>query len=197
MKSVFNKDDFNSGDGMMTHVWGPSLWLSIHTMSFNYPVKPTAQDKKHYMNFIYSLEHVLPCRYCRENYKKNLVDTKFGLDKMKNRASFSRYIYDLHNHVNKMLGKKVKIPFYEVQATYENFRARCTVDTVKSKGNKKKNTKKKNKSTKKSGSKKSKKEKGCTQPLYGVKSKCVINIVERNKKVKTLNIDPKCKAKRK
>ena len=96
-----------------------------------------------------------------------------------------------------MLGKKVKLPFSEVQATYENFRARCTVDTVKSDGKKKKSTKKK-KITKKSGSKKSvKKEKGCTQPLYGVKSKCVINIVERNKKVKTMNIDPKCKAKRK
>tara|TARA_A100001015_G_C15007366_1_gene721359 strand:- start:1195 stop:1770 length:576 start_codon:yes stop_codon:yes gene_type:complete len=191
MKPIFNKEDFNSGDGMMTHVWGPSLWLSIHTMSFNYPVKPTAQDKKHYMNFIYSLEHVLPCRYCRENYKKNLVDTKFGLDKMKNRATFSKYVYNLHNHINKMLGKKIKIPFSEVQATYENFRARCTVDTVKSKGKKKKISKK---SIKKSGSKK---EKGCTQPLYGVKSKCVINIVERNKKVKTMNIDPKCKAKRK
>ena len=147
MKSVFNKDDFNSGDGMMTHVWGPSLWMSIHTMSFNYPVKPSAQDKKHYMNFIYSLEHVLPCRYCRENYKKNLVDTKFSLDKMKSRTIFSRYIYDLHNHINKMLGKKIKIPFSEIQATYENFRARCTEDNVKSysnnKNSKKKSSKKK------------------------------------------------------
>ena len=96
-----------------------------------------------------------------------------------------------------MLGKKVKIPFSEVQGIYENFRARCTVDNTKSAGKKKKSSKKKMKSGKKSGSKKLKKEKGCTQPLYGVKSKCVINIVERKKKIKTFNIDPKCKAKRK
>ena len=36
---TFNKDDYESGDGMLTSVWGPSLWHSIHTMSFNYPVK--------------------------------------------------------------------------------------------------------------------------------------------------------------
>ena len=32
--------------------------------------------------------------------------------------------------------------------------------------------------------------------IFMLKSKCVINIVERNKKVKTFNMDPKCKAKR-
>ena len=47
-KRVFTKKHYNSGDGMLTAVWGPSLWHSLHTMSFNYPVKPTAQDKKHY-----------------------------------------------------------------------------------------------------------------------------------------------------
>lgn len=186
MKEIFNKNDFNSNDGMMTHVWGPSLWHSLHTMSFNYPVKPSIDDKNRYMNFIYALEHVLPCRYCRENFKSNLKKTKFNLGKMKNRETFSKYIYDLHNHINTMLGKKNKIAFETVQSTYENFRARCTEDIKKNKSTKKKSTKKNS----------TKKEKGCTTPLYGVKSKCVINIVERNKKVKTFNMDPKCKAKR-
>ena len=49
---VFNKKDYNSGDGMLTSVWGPNLWHVLHTMSFNYPVNPTEQDKIHYMNFI-------------------------------------------------------------------------------------------------------------------------------------------------
>ena len=33
---------------MLTSVWGPSLWQYLHTMSFNYPVKPTKEDKKNY-----------------------------------------------------------------------------------------------------------------------------------------------------
>ena len=31
---------------MLTTVWGPSMWHYLHTMSFNYPVKPTSLDKK-------------------------------------------------------------------------------------------------------------------------------------------------------
>ena len=37
-----------------------------------------------------------------------------------------------------------------------------------------------------------KKEKGCTEPLYGKKAKCIIKIVPHEKKCKTLEIDNKC-----
>ena len=47
---TFKKDDFVSGDGMMVSVWGSALWHSLHTMSFNYPVNPTEDDKKNYDN---------------------------------------------------------------------------------------------------------------------------------------------------
>ena len=50
-KRIFKKKDFISGDGMLTSVWGPSMWHYLHTMSFNYPVNPTEDDKKNYMNF--------------------------------------------------------------------------------------------------------------------------------------------------
>ena len=61
---------------MLTSVWGPSMWHYLHTMSFNYPVKPT-QKKKHYKEFILSLQHVLPCKYCRINLKKNFCCITF------------------------------------------------------------------------------------------------------------------------
>ena len=44
---VFTKEDYKSGDGMLTSVWGPPMWHFLHTMSFNYPVNPTAEDKKY------------------------------------------------------------------------------------------------------------------------------------------------------
>ena len=57
---AFTKKDFNSGDGMLTTVWGPSMWHFLHTMSFNYPVEPTHDQKKHYMDFVLNLRNVLP-----------------------------------------------------------------------------------------------------------------------------------------
>jgi hypothetical protein len=57
---VFTKKDYNAGDGMLTSVWGPPMWHYLHTMSFNYPVNPTPEDKKHYRDFVLNLRYVLP-----------------------------------------------------------------------------------------------------------------------------------------
>ena len=56
---------------MLTTVWGPSMWHYLHTMSFNYPVKPTLKDKKNYRRFILNLQNTLPCGNCRKNLKNN------------------------------------------------------------------------------------------------------------------------------
>lgn len=42
---VYKKSDYNSGDGMLTTVWGPAMWHYLHTMSFNYPINPTQENK--------------------------------------------------------------------------------------------------------------------------------------------------------
>ena len=189
-KRVFTKKNYMSGDGMLTTVWGPSMWHYLHTMSFNYPVKPTEEDKKNYKNFILSLQHVLPCKYCRINLKNNLKNNPIKPCHMKNRETFSRYIYELHEIINKMLNKKSNLTYCDVRERYEHFRSRCTddIETIK---NEKKLFK-----FKKSKSKKGRKEKGCTEPLYGKKSKCVIKIVPKDKKVDTFQMDKKCIKKR-
>ena len=51
-KKIYNKEDYSSNDGMLTTVWGPSLWHTLHTMSFNYPVNPTEKNKREYKQFI-------------------------------------------------------------------------------------------------------------------------------------------------
>ncbi len=60
---VYTKKDFKSGDGMLTSVWGPSLWHYLHTLSFNYPVNPTPENKSKYKEFILNLQYTLPCKY--------------------------------------------------------------------------------------------------------------------------------------
>ena len=164
---TFTENDYNSKDGMLTTIWGPGVWHFLHTMSFNYPVNPSADDKIHYRNFVLSLKHVLPCGKCRENFKKNLLKMPITMKEMKSRHTFSMYIYKLHDLVNKMLGKNSGLTYEVVKERYENFRARCSP----------------NKKT-------IKKENGCINPIYGEKSKCVLHIVPQTKKCDTLIIDP-------
>jgi Erv1 / Alr family len=179
-KRVYNKDEYNSGDGMLTTVWGPSLWHFLHTMSFNYPVEPTQEQKTHYRNFVLNLRHVLPCKYCRMNLVTNFKQLPLTMSHMKNRETFSRYVYDLHELINKMLHKKSNLSFCDVRERYEHFRARCTDEKPKL-----------FKFTKLNKTKKEK-EKGCTEPLYGKKSKCIIKIVPQEEKGATFQMDKKC-----
>ena len=88
----FTKKDYNSNDGMLTSIWGPGLWHALHTMSFNYPVHPTNDDKKHYRDFVLQLRWVLPCGKCRANFLNNLKKLPLKMKNMKSRDSFSKYI---------------------------------------------------------------------------------------------------------
>ena len=169
-KHVFTKEDYDAQEGMMTNIWGASFWFVLHTLSFNYPVNPTEADKKHYMDFILSLKYILPCKYCRMNLIKNMKEHPITMKKMESRESFSRYIYELHEIVNKMLGKKSGLTYEDVRERFENFRSRCTKDDKP----------------------KVKIHKGCVIPLYGKKAKCVLKIIPFDEKVETLQIDEKC-----
>jgi len=172
MSKVFNNKDYNSNDGMLTFIWGPALWHSLHTISFNYPVKPTKEQKEYYYNFYTQLQNVLPCKYCRDNYTKNLEELPLTSSRLKNRDTFSRWLYEIHELVNKNLNKKSNLTYENVRDRYENFRSRCLVNPTQIVN--------------------INKEKGCTEPLYGVKSKCVINIVPKNSKKETFKMDKRC-----
>jgi hypothetical protein len=176
---VYKKSDYKSGDGMLTTVWGPAMWHYLHTMSFNYPVNPTTENKKHYMDFVINLKNVLPCKYCRINLANNFKKKPLKMCDMANRETFSRYIYELHETVNRMLNKKSNLTYCDVRERYEHFRSRCTDEKPKVFTFKKAKTQRK-------------KEKGCTEPLYGKKSRCVINIVPQEDRSATFKMDKKC-----
>ena len=178
-KKIFSKKHYLSGDGMITAIWGPNLWHYLHTISFNYPIQPSSRNKKYYKQLILNLQHTLPCKYCRINLKNNFKILPFNAYHIKNRTNFSKYIYKLHEVVNKMLKKESGLTYCDVRERYEHFRSRC-------------NKKKESKLFKLSKSKKKEKESGCVDPLYGKKSKCIINIVPQHKKGKTFKIDNKC-----
>jgi hypothetical protein len=178
---VYKRSDYLSNDGMLTTVWGPSTWHLLHTMSFNYPVNPTCSDKQNYRAFVLNLQNVLPCGKCRKNLKKNFKKLPLTWKCMENRDKFSMYIYKLHELINKMLDKKSGLSYDDVRERYEHFRARCA-KTMKEFEKEKKELVKENKEG----------EKGCTEPLYGEKSKCILKIVPQDTKCETFSINDKC-----
>ena len=115
------------------------------------------------------------------------------MKQMKNRYTFSKYVYNLHEHINKMLNKESGLTYSDVRERYEHFRARCTKKELKSKIFNNSNHKS---LTKKSIRKTKKKENGCIEPLYGKKSKCILKIVPQNKKCKSFVFNNDCKKKR-
>ena len=88
-----------------------------------------------------------------------------------------------------MLKKKSGLTYCDVRERYEHFRSRCTEEKpiifkYEPKNNNDASTSEKEK------------EKGCTEPLYGKKSKCIIKIVPQDNKEQTMQIDEKCIKKR-
>lgn len=180
----FTENHFNSNDGMMTSIWGPCLWHSLHTISFNYPINPYHADKIHYFNFFKSLKYVIPCKACRDNYTLNLKKLNFGMHWFVDRYTLSKYIYELHELVNKHLNKQSNLTYEDVRNRFEIFRARCLTDINQY-----------NTSNDTFQNTSNDTSKGCTEPLFGIKSKCVLTIVPLKKKCNTFNISKLCKLK--
>ena len=158
----FSDADYMSGDGIQTAIFGPVFWAAIHMVSFNYPVKPTPEQKQHYKEWIMATGNVLPCRYCRDNFSNNVQKAQRPGD-FDSRDAFSRFCYRLHSEVNRMLSKDTSMTFEHVRDMYEGFRSRCLTEQQKR------------------ALEAEKKELGCVAPAHdGTKGKCVISIVPRN-----------------
>jgi len=219
-RSVYTKKHYESNDGMLTTVWGPSTWHLLHTISFNYPIKPTCDEKRQYRDFVLNLQYVLPCGKCRKNLRKNFEKLPFLWKHMESRKTFSKYIYDLHEVINTMLHKQSGLSYDDVRERYEHFRARCATpanemilksfpdnktrknrkNPFNSQDSEKRNplpngsdSEKRNPLPNGSDSeKRNPLEKGCTEPIYGEKSKCVLKIVPQTEKCDTFQMNKKC-----
>ena len=110
---------------MNVNKWGPPGWKFLHTITFNYPLKPTNYDKKRYKDFFNSIETILPCKYCRDSFKiyaKYLPIDKF----LDDREGVTYWLYRIHNLINeKVFAKKENCcDFLEVIERYESYRAK-------------------------------------------------------------------------
>jgi hypothetical protein len=102
---------------MNQNLWGPKYWFTLHTISFEYPMYPTDNDKRIYQQIFTSFQHVLPCSVCRENYKKNLKEHPIE-NYLENRKTLVYWVIDIHNKVNVETGKRT-YSYDEIILMYE------------------------------------------------------------------------------
>ena len=118
--------------------WGPSGWIFLHTISFNYPKKAEDKDKTRYTKHIENVGHNLPCKYCRQSY---VIYTKYlNIEPFLNDIHGVTYhLYRLHDLVNKKLFVKSP-PFVDVVRKYMGFKAKCSTKIKDGDKDKKYNT---------------------------------------------------------
>ncbi|VDN31310.1 unnamed protein product [Cylicostephanus goldi] len=81
---------------------GRSTWNLLHTMSVYYPEKPNEDQKKTVFQFLDALSKTFPCDFCARDLRKDL---KKDPPKLDSREEFALWMCQLHNRVNKKIGK--------------------------------------------------------------------------------------------
>ena len=130
MNNQIDKIGQNNANGMLTSIWGQSMWHSLHCVSFTYPDNPTDDDKNNYKKYFEILKFVLPCCACRNHYNEHtqingdhqLTDLVF-----ENKTSLTKWVYELHEKVNKSLGMNYDITYDDICLKYETFIAKCNM----------------------------------------------------------------------
>ena len=102
---------------MNQNIWGPHLWFSLHTISFNYPLNPTQEERNNFKNFFLNLQEVIPCSICKKNYIRHLKEHPID-NFLNNKKSLVYWVIDMHNMVNGEIGKKI-LPYDLVIKKYE------------------------------------------------------------------------------
>ena len=90
----------------MTKYWGPLGWMTLHSISLNYPVDPLAEDKQVLSRFMNSFTESISCPSCQLHFK-TMFQTYIGLFPNWNASKYDLFIFiaRAHNTVNKRLDK--------------------------------------------------------------------------------------------
>ena len=89
----------------------------MHIVALGYSEKPSYSDKKAAKEFYESLQALIPCPICKVHYQKHLADVPLT-PHLDSRDSLFKWTVDIHNRVNKDLGKPLhtaaqSIAFYK------------------------------------------------------------------------------------
>ena len=85
-------------------IWGPHYWFFLHTIAMSYPVHPNAVTKKKYYDFVQNIPLFIPVESMAGEFSK-LLDKYPVQPYLDNKESIIRWMWFIHNKINKKLEK--------------------------------------------------------------------------------------------
>jgi hypothetical protein len=113
--------------------WGPYGWKFMHMVALAYPNSPTNEDKENYKTFFTILGNVLPCQLCADHYKQNLINFPLTDYILSSRDTLLKWTIDIHNEVNKSIGKKILDYDEAITLIKNNYEDKTTKDEIETK----------------------------------------------------------------
>lgn len=83
---------------------GRSTWTLLHSMTANYPERPSMTQQMETKQFISLFGKMYPCWVCADDFRSWMKDG--NEPRVSNRDEFGKWMCEAHNAVNVKLGKK-------------------------------------------------------------------------------------------
>ena len=104
---------------LSTTSFGPVVWSFLHMLAASYKPSPEHAQALHHQLLL--LRNLLPCQHCRTHLSEFLADKAlYHPDVYKSRETFERFVYTLHNRVNRIVHEtpNASPDFEQVQSQY-------------------------------------------------------------------------------
>jgi hypothetical protein len=98
----------------------------MHQLTLRYPEQPNVHEQQALHLLLLLLEHVLPCRFCRESYERFAAAFPMDSACQQGKESVVRWMFDLHRVVNAKLQKSNRFE------TIDDMQVECTRDCNRS-----------------------------------------------------------------
>ena len=90
---------------MEPNIWGKHAWIFLHSVTMNYPEKPTMSDRNNYKTFFEKVQYILPCEVCKKHYALHIRNAPID-NALKSRRDLVEWLIEIHNDVNRDLNKQ-------------------------------------------------------------------------------------------
>jgi hypothetical protein len=93
---------------VMTAVWGPMGWMTLHSVSTIYPEHPTQSERDLMTTWLMLFGESITCSHCRDHFRSAHANYRARFPGyLESRQSFAMFAFRVHNVVNARLSKPV------------------------------------------------------------------------------------------
>jgi len=93
---------------IMTAVWGPLGWMTLHSVSTIYPERPSQSERDLMTTWLMLFGETITCIHCREHFRDTHAAYRNRFPNyLDSRQTFAMFAFRVHNSVNARLSKPV------------------------------------------------------------------------------------------